>query len=44
MTFVPLLTYYTTTNKETLPESVSMGMSPSGEELWTTAETTSDIL
>lgn len=27
-----------------LPESLSMGMSPSGEELWTTGETTSDIL
>lgn len=27
-----------------LPESLSIGMSPSGEELWTTGETTSDIL
>lgn len=30
--------------KSLIPEPVSIGMSPSGEELWTTGETTSDIL
>lgn len=52
MIFVLLLLTYYAYNKEKSyedhvekwPVSLSMGMSPSGEELWTTGKTTSDIL